>query len=280
MLGLVERLPDIHEGAGKWIRALEEETMGKLLAVGDLKALLARLLGMARMEEVLMKSGLQAAVNTPYLDGASFDQFRPAMWRTLREDYPTKIDPKSLKGEEVGDTVNPANYLHRQLKRWKLETGRNPEGDELMTTLFRTSIVEAMPPPVRSRLEDVVGLNSKTHREFCDHVIHAVEKYRKEEQKLKDQEKETQRKLTQLQLGELTKKQCDITEGSSVNLTCRSNANPPVDRYAWHQIAGARSWSKGPMQNISFPSIQALHGGQYYCTMWNPLEQEISTTVY
>ncbi|KAJ8349469.1 hypothetical protein SKAU_G00245990 [Synaphobranchus kaupii] len=206
MLGLVERLPDIHEGAGKWIRALEEETMGKLLAVGDLKALLARLLGMARMEEVLMKSGLQAAVNTPNLDGASFDQFRPAMWRTLREDYPTKIDPKSLKGEEVGDTVNPANYLHRQLKRWKLETGRNPEGDELMTTLFRTSIVEAMPPPVRSRLEDVVGLNSKTHREFCDHVIHAVEKYRKDEQKLKDQEKETQRKLAQLQLGELTKK--------------------------------------------------------------------------
>ncbi|KAJ8368734.1 hypothetical protein SKAU_G00087620 [Synaphobranchus kaupii] len=95
-----------------------------------------------------MKSGLQAAVNTPYLHGASFDQFRPVMWRTLREDYPTKIDPKSLKGEEVGDTVNPANYLHRQLKRWKLETGRNPEGDELMTTLFRTSIVEAMPPPL------------------------------------------------------------------------------------------------------------------------------------
>ncbi|KAJ8360930.1 hypothetical protein SKAU_G00174550 [Synaphobranchus kaupii] len=142
MLGLVEHLPDIHEGAGKWIRALEEETMGKLLAVGDLKALLARLLGMARMEDVLMKSGLQAAVNTPYLDGASFDQFRPAMWRTLR--------------------------------------------------------VEAMPPPVRSRLEDVVGLNSKPHREFCDHGIHAVEKYRKDEQKLKDQEKETQWKLTQL----------------------------------------------------------------------------------
>ncbi|KAJ8342668.1 hypothetical protein SKAU_G00325960 [Synaphobranchus kaupii] len=206
MQGLVERLPDIHEGAGKWTRALEEETMGKLLVVGDQKALLARLLGMAQMEDVLAESGLQAAVNTPYLDGASFDQFRPAMWRTLREDYPTKIDPKSVKGEGVGDTENPATYLHRHLKRWKLETGRNPEGDELMTTLFRTSIVEVMPPPVRSRLEDVVGLNSKTHREFCDHVIHTVEKHRKDEQKLKEQEKEVQRKLSQLQLGELTKK--------------------------------------------------------------------------
>ncbi|KAJ8356658.1 hypothetical protein SKAU_G00194520 [Synaphobranchus kaupii] len=196
MQGLVERLPDIHEGAGKWIRALEEETMGKLLAVGDLKALL-RLLGIAQMEDVLVLVAL---------DSASLDQYRPAMWRTSRVNYPTKIDPKSLKGEGVGDTENPATYLHRQLKRWKLETGQSPEGNELMTTLFRTSIVEAMPPPVRSRLEDVVGLNSKTHREFCDHVIHTVEKHRKDEQKLKDQEKEVQRKLSQLQLGELTKK--------------------------------------------------------------------------
>lgn len=33
------RLPNMHEGAGKWIRAFEEQTMGKMLAVGDLKAL-------------------------------------------------------------------------------------------------------------------------------------------------------------------------------------------------------------------------------------------------
>ncbi|KAJ8332903.1 hypothetical protein SKAU_G00417990, partial [Synaphobranchus kaupii] len=33
------------------------------------------------------------------------------------------------------------------------------------------------------------------------------------------------------------------------------------------------------MQNISFPSIRALHSGQYYCTAWNPLGQEISTAV-
>ncbi len=36
---------DIHEGAGKWIKVFEEETMGKLLAVGDIKALLAKIMG-------------------------------------------------------------------------------------------------------------------------------------------------------------------------------------------------------------------------------------------
>ena len=40
--GLVVHLPDLHEGAGKWIRIFEDYTMGKLLSVGDIKALLAR----------------------------------------------------------------------------------------------------------------------------------------------------------------------------------------------------------------------------------------------
>ena len=35
--GLVNRLPNIHEGAGKWIKVLEEETSGKLLSVIDMK---------------------------------------------------------------------------------------------------------------------------------------------------------------------------------------------------------------------------------------------------
>lgn len=38
-------LPNIHEGAGKWIKGLEDETAGKLLSVENVKALLAKILG-------------------------------------------------------------------------------------------------------------------------------------------------------------------------------------------------------------------------------------------
>ncbi len=75
-----------------------------------------------------------------------------------------------------------------------------------MATLFRNAVINAMPQAVKSRLKDVVGLNSKTHKELCDHVSLAVEQHRNNEQKLKSQEKEIQRKLTQLQLKELTKR--------------------------------------------------------------------------
>ena len=45
LAGLVARFPDVHEGAIKWIRAFEEETVGMLLAVGDIKALWAQCFG-------------------------------------------------------------------------------------------------------------------------------------------------------------------------------------------------------------------------------------------
>ncbi|KAI2647267.1 Glutamate--tRNA ligase [Labeo rohita] len=71
---LVSRLPDIHEGAGKWIRTFEEETTGKLLALGDIKALLAKCLGASKMNDVLKQSGLLQAVDRPQAGGVSFDK--------------------------------------------------------------------------------------------------------------------------------------------------------------------------------------------------------------
>ncbi len=88
-------------------------------------------------------------------------------------------------------------YVQRQLTRWIQEIEGNPERDSLMATLFINTVIDAIPQAIKSRLEDVVGLNSKTHKEFCDHVSHAVEQHRNNEQTLKSQEKELQIKLTQ-----------------------------------------------------------------------------------
>ena len=53
MEGVISILPNIFNGGSKWIRTFEELTVGRLMAVGDLKALLARVLGLAKMESVL-----------------------------------------------------------------------------------------------------------------------------------------------------------------------------------------------------------------------------------
>ncbi|XP_036412901.1 B-cell receptor CD22-like [Colossoma macropomum] len=59
----------------------------------------------------------------------------------------------------------------------------------------------------------------------------------------------------------------DILEGSSVNLTCSSDANPPVKNYTWFKEGGTSPVGSG--QNYSIISITADHIGLYYCEAQN-----------
>lgn len=59
-----------------------------------------------------------------------------------------------------------------------------------MTVLFRSSISDRLPESVKTKLEDVVGINLMNQAKFSDHVMHVVERYRKSELKAKEQAKE------------------------------------------------------------------------------------------
>ncbi|KTF97968.1 hypothetical protein cypCar_00032027 [Cyprinus carpio] len=71
----------------------------------------------------------------------------------------------------------------------------------------------------------------------------------------------------------------DIKEGFAVNLTCSSNANPPVQKYTWYKVNGGQPWNKGTAQNLTFPSVRSHHAGQYYCTAWNVFGMGTSPTI-
>ncbi|MBN3304512.1 SN protein, partial [Amia calva] len=70
----------------------------------------------------------------------------------------------------------------------------------------------------------------------------------------------------------------EIVEGSSVILTCSSNANPPVERYAWFKTNGAAVWEKGSGQSFTIAEISSGDSGQYYCEAQNKHAAHNSTT--
>ncbi|XP_056441066.1 uncharacterized protein LOC130378202 [Gadus chalcogrammus] len=253
--GVISKLPNIHNGASKWIRTFEELTVGKLKAVGDLKALLARVLGLSKMESVLRNGGLD--IMDGMHDGTTLDYYRVAMWTTLRREFPTHIDHKNMRGLPINDTENPASYLQAQLDRWRLETNEDPEIHPVFSVMFRNSVIEILPSPIKVKLDDVVGLvTNKTHREFCDHVVHAVDKYRQNEHKIQEQSKEVQSKLSQLQLEELTKrekekkKQAVVSE--SVNTILQAvqqgapQTQPPQQAFSTPVQQPQSQWSPTP----------------------------------
>lgn len=69
-----------------------------------------------------------------------------------------------------------------------------------------------------------------------------------------------------------------VVEGSSVNLTCSSAANP-APNYTWymHTDAASSPLLVGSGQVLSLPFVEASHTGLYYCQASNQLGVDIST---
>ncbi|KAM6968042.1 B-cell receptor CD22-like [Aplochiton taeniatus] len=72
-----------------------------------------------------------------------------------------------------------------------------------------------------------------------------------------------------------------LAEGSSVNLTCSSEANPAVDNYTWYRRTGPPRSSSlvGSGQVLSLASLDPSQTGHYLCQASNSLGEDNSTLV-
>eukprot|EP00063_Salmo_salar_P074610 XP_014049445.1 PREDICTED: B-cell receptor CD22-like [Salmo salar] len=66
-------------------------------------------------------------------------------------------------------------------------------------------------------------------------------------------------------------------EGSSVTLTCSSDANPPVDKYTWYFQNKTFLNGFGQMYNIS--KFKSKDNGHYHCEAWNGRGSRNSTAL-
>ena len=99
MQNVITSLPDLQNGANHWISVLEEETTGWILAVGDLKALLGKVVGMEAMLDIFDQAGYRRdAVQQTEVDGHPFNNYRGGIWATMRDIYPTRPDLTTLAG--------------------------------------------------------------------------------------------------------------------------------------------------------------------------------------
>ncbi|XP_042169098.1 B-cell receptor CD22-like isoform X5 [Oncorhynchus tshawytscha] len=69
----------------------------------------------------------------------------------------------------------------------------------------------------------------------------------------------------------------EIVEGSSVTLTCSSDANPPVDKYTWYKKNVTSPKASG--QSYSITNIISEDRGEYYCEAENTISSNNSTTL-
>ncbi|XP_036830567.1 B-cell receptor CD22 [Oncorhynchus mykiss] len=73
----------------------------------------------------------------------------------------------------------------------------------------------------------------------------------------------------------------EIVEGSSVTLTCSSDANPPVQSYTWYKKNGGHyQFSYGITgPHLVFNQIKSSVTGEYYCEAWNGIKTGRSESI-
>ncbi|XP_045061194.1 B-cell receptor CD22-like [Coregonus clupeaformis] len=69
----------------------------------------------------------------------------------------------------------------------------------------------------------------------------------------------------------------EIVEGSSVTLTCSSDANPPVEKYTWYKKNVTSPKASGQSYNIT--NISSEDSGEYYCEARNKIASSNSTAL-
>uniref|UniRef100_A0A674A6G6 Ig-like domain-containing protein n=1 Tax=Salmo trutta TaxID=8032 RepID=A0A674A6G6_SALTR len=69
----------------------------------------------------------------------------------------------------------------------------------------------------------------------------------------------------------------EIVKGSSVTLTCSSDANPPVDKYTWYKKNVTSPKASG--QSYSITNISSEDRGEYYCEAENTIASKNSTAL-
>ncbi|XP_076118409.1 B-cell receptor CD22-like isoform X2 [Alosa pseudoharengus] len=67
----------------------------------------------------------------------------------------------------------------------------------------------------------------------------------------------------------------DLKEGSSVTLSCSSDANPPVESYTWYRNTGDETTEVGSAETITFTLVTTT-AGLYHCKAKNRVSSEDS----
>ncbi|KAF7689310.1 hypothetical protein HF521_012663 [Silurus meridionalis] len=187
LTGLINRLPNICEGAQRWITRFEEQTMGQMLAMGDIKAILTQSLGKAKMIKILDQAQLGDVGKDQKYDLWTFGAKRKDVWNALRSAYPTQSDLTKVENLKMNEKeeLRPSFLNYRTI------------------TLFKIMLKRALPSEVQEKLESVVGLNALPWAAFQANVTHAVEMYRKKKEANKQAAEDLITLLHKAQLGEI-----------------------------------------------------------------------------
>eukprot|EP00064_Thunnus_orientalis_P024453 superscaffoldBa00010509_g24748 len=197
---IVDKMPPISEGGGRWLGKLDSLTAGQTMALGDFRAVACRCMSSAEEKEIEQEAKTHRLDdNTPLLHVVD------DLGQALRNKYPLPNTAAVPKMKWDGEQ-NPREYLDKCKDMWTQQTGCHPGKPGVQQEWYRQAILEGIPETVKNAMKDnpdMAGCDSHTwEKHLIHHLTRALDKVQEEKATIKD----LQSQLLKLQLGEARQK--------------------------------------------------------------------------
>ncbi len=166
--------------------------MGDMIAVGDIKVLLSKVLIRQEMEDILEDAGMKDAVGCEDYNGQTLNTYRAKLWGTLRDKFLTKMSKNRQLTKPLTTEDNLDQWINEQVQHWRNMTNTNVTIDKssLCAQLFISSIKGLLPISVQGKLRDIPGLDEMDHDQWSETVRHFVKTHQEAELALEKQSRE------------------------------------------------------------------------------------------
>lgn len=147
LTGLRAELPPLPNGAGPWLSAFQALTTGTVVAMGDIRSILAASVGIPALMAIEQTAG-----TADVEDGVPFTA--AAFCAALRTHFP--IRTAALAGfsqpwKEDGSNT-PVAWLHRAVQTWVQPTGEQPGDGTPACVMLKEKLLNNVPPPVKTQI--------------------------------------------------------------------------------------------------------------------------------
>ena len=156
--------------------SIQEDARQWLFQAGT--QVLSNMLGLEQMKPIFAQSGMKTYAETSGGDADLYASFVAALERTLRDRFPTRIDPYTVVIEGLAGDENPHAYVNRVHQLWLDLTGNDGSQSDTDRSFLRTKLESGLPHAVQKKLRDVVGLATMPLHAYREQIIHFVNQHR------------------------------------------------------------------------------------------------------
>lgn len=251
MEALVNKLPPLTKGGQKWIMEMEKFTAGDQLCLGDIRALMGRIEGRLRVQEMDEKAG-----STRSGDETPFNRHRTAYWTALRATFPTTRTLTALASlkKEVDEEMH--TFLNRCEDVWQESTGERYDSTEATVMLWRNAVLKSLPLQVQAKLEDIVGLDTMSDERWRAHLVHHDNKHKKTQGDNDEELKTLTKRLLKMQVAEKDNEVNKIKKERKQMVVGSTTPIQQPDAVATPAPAPLPSWPVWPGSAPSQPPFQ------------------------